>query len=299
MVDPSRRDFLKHSLWLGASAAVAAPLEGVLSPSSQKPGSKMRFGLVTYLWGRDWDLPTLISNCEKAKVLGVELRTTHKHGVEPHLSAQERKDVKKRFDDSPVTLVGLGSNESFDHPDPAHLRKAVEAVKAFVILSHDVGGSGVKVKPDSFHEGIPREKTIEQIGKSLNTVAAFAAGFGQQIRLEVHGSCSPLPVIQAIMDIASHPNAGVCWNSNPEDLEGEGLERNFNLVKVRFGHTAHIRELNVGTYPYPELMNLFTKMDYAGWILLEARTDPPDRVQALIEQRELWEKMVARAQAGL
>ena len=97
--------------------------------------------------------------------------------------------------------------------------------------------------------------------------------------------------------MAEHPNARVCWNSNTQDLKGEGLEHNFNLVKDRFGTTAHVREFNEGDYPYQELMNLFVAMDYAGWILLEARTKPADRVAAMIEQRELFEKMVAKAQA--
>lgn len=38
-------------------------------------------------------------------------------------------------------------------------------------------------------------------------------------------------------------------------------------------------------------------MDYAGWILLEARTKPADRIAALIEQRKVFEEMVAKAQA--
>jgi len=287
----SRRDILKLSICLGA----AGPLRTALA--SDKPGSKMKFGLVTYQWGKDWDLPTLIANCEKTGVLGVELRTTHAHGVEPSLNAQERKEVKKRFDDSPVTLLGPGSDERFDNPDPAVLDKAIAATKSFIKLSYDVGGSGVKVKPNSFHEGVPHEKTIEQIGRSLNIVGAFGADYGQQIRLEVHGQCSLLPIIKQIMDVADHPNVGVCWNCNSQDLEGEGLEYNFNLVKDRFGATAHVRELNIGSYPYQELMNLFVKMDYAGWILLEARTKPEDRVKALIEQREVFEKMIAKAQA--
>ena len=41
----------------------------------------MQLGLVTYQWGADWDLPTLLANCKKANVLGVELRTTHAHKV--------------------------------------------------------------------------------------------------------------------------------------------------------------------------------------------------------------------------
>jgi hypothetical protein len=41
-------------------------------------------------------------------------------------------------------------------------------------------------------------------------------------------------------------------------------------------------------------MNLFMKNDYHGWILLECRTDPADKVKALIEQREIFEKMTKK-----
>jgi sugar phosphate isomerase/epimerase len=261
------------------------------------PGSKMKLGLVTYLWGRDWALPTLIANCEKTKVLGVELRTQHRHGVESHLNAAQRREVKKQFDNSAVTLVGLGTNFAFHHVEQVRLRRDIEGAKEYIKLSHDVGGSGVKVKPNDLPRGVPREKTIEQIGKSLNELGRFGADYGQEIRLEVHGSCSPLPVIKGIMDVAEHPNVGVCWNCNSQDLQGEGLEYNFNLVKDRFSDIVHIREVNIGSYPYQELMNLFVAMDYDGWILLEARTNPKDRVKALLEQRLVWQEMVAKAQA--
>ncbi len=296
MTCSTRRDFLQQSIALGAAAMAAGPLGRSLAMAADKPGSKMKLGLVTYLWGQDWDLPALIANCEKSQVLGVETRTTHRHGVEPSLNAERRKEVKSRFDDSPVVFVGPGSNERFDDPDPQKLEAAIEATKAFVKLSHDCGGSGVKVKPNSFHKNVPREKTIEQIGKSLNTVGNFAGDLGQEIRLEVHGSCCELPTIKAIMDVADDPNVGVCWNSNSQDLAGKGLEYNFNLVQDRFGDTAHVRELNIGKYPYQELIGLFVKMDYDGWILLECRTRPKDRIAALNQQREVFQEMVAKAQ---
>ena len=71
------------------------------------------------------------------------------------------------------------------------------------------------------------------------------------------------------------------------------LKNNFNLVKDRFGDTVHVRELNIGDYPYQKLMSLFVQMNYDGYILLECRTDPEDKVKALIEQRKVWEKMIA------
>ena len=286
----SRRSFI------GSAAAASLLAVGAPSVFARQRESKLSFGLVTYLWGQDWDLPTLIENCEKTGTLGVELRTTHAHGVEPALNEQQRAEVRERFADSNVVLVGIGSNERFDSPDAAALRKAIEASKDFLRLSHDVGGTGVKVKPDRFYPDVPREKTIEQIGRALKELGEYGEGFGQQVRLEVHGQCAELPTIKAIMDVADHRNVAVCWNSNPTDLQGEGLEHNLKLVRDRFGATCHIHELNSDAYPHQQLIDLLVKSDYEGWLLLEASSMPPDRVVALAEQAKLFGAMVAKAE---
>lgn len=260
--------------------------------------SRMNLGLVTYQWGRDWDIPTLIKNCSETKILGVELRTEHAHGVGPSISASKRVEVKKMFADSPVEIVGMGTNQQYDFVEQEKLKKSIEETKEWIKLSKDVGGTGVKVKPNAFHEGVPHEKTIEQIGKALNEVGRFASDLGQKIRLEVHGNeTQELPNIKAIMDVADNKNVYVCWNSNPEDLMGKGLEYNFNLVKNRLGDTVHVREFNVGDYPYQDLVNLFVKNNYEGWILLECRTEPADRVAAMKEQFDLFNTMVKKAKS--
>jgi sugar phosphate isomerase/epimerase len=291
----SRRDFLRWSLGAGAALAGAASLPGPRAAAAEPPAAAMRFGLVTYQWGNDWDLPTLIANCRRTGLKGVELRTQHAHHVEPNLSRGERQEVKKRFADSPITLVGLGTNQDFHHPDPAKLRKSIELAKAFVKLGHDVGGSGVKVKPNDLPKGVPEDKTTEQIGNALNELGAFAADYGQQIRLEIHGGCSRIPVIRKIIAVATHPNVRLCWNSNQTDLEPPGLEANFNSLKNRFGATTHVRPLDTPKYPWADLIKLFVRMDYRGWILLEAGTKVDDRIKAIIAQRKLFEGMVAAA----
>jgi sugar phosphate isomerase/epimerase len=216
--------------------------------------------------------------------------------VEPSLSKEERRAVRKRFEDSPVELVGYGSNAEYHRNDREKLRQNIELTKSYIKLMHDCGGTGVKVKPNGFVQDVPHEQTMEQIGKALNEVAAFGADYGQKIRLEVHGrGTDELPNVKAIMDIATHPNVGVCWNCNDTDLKGDGLEYNFQLVKDRLADTVHVRELNVGNYPYPKLIELFARMDYTGWILLECRTNPSDRVAALAEQKMAFEELVKRA----
>lgn len=293
----TRKEFIRN---LSVMAGVTALPGTLLSACSSAPGSKMKLGLVTYNWAKDWDIPTLIKNCTETSILGVELRVEHAHGVNYNMSAAERTEVKKQFDDSALQIVGMGTNEEYHSSDPAEVKRRIENTRKWLELSKDVGGSGVKVKPNGFPEGVEKEKTIEQIGKSLNELGLMALDMGQVIRLEVHGrETQQLPNIKAIMDYVENDGTRVCWNCNDQDLDGQGLEYNFNLVKDRFGDTCHVREFNVGEYPYQQLMDLFVGIDFGGWILMENRTTPDDIVAGMHEQRKIWEEMISKAQSKL
>ncbi|MEK6238216.1 MAG: sugar phosphate isomerase/epimerase [Planctomycetales bacterium] len=250
----------------------------------------MRLGLVTYNWGKDWDLPTLIKNCEAAGFEGVELRTTHKHGVEISLNKQQRADVAKRFDDSPVELVVLGSTCEYHSPDAAVVKKRIEETKDFIELCHDVGASGVTVRPHGIPAGVPVEKTLAQIGKSLKEVAQHGEGFGVEIYLEIHGrGTAEIPRAKTIMDHADHPGAKVCWNCNPTDENGKGLEANFKLVEDRLG-TVHIHDL-ISKYPWRRLFHLLRQKKFEGWTLLEEGSPTADPARVMKYYRLLWETL--------
>ena len=251
----------------------------------------MKLGMVTYLWGAQWDLPTLIKNCEATGFEGVELRSTHKHGVEVTLSQQERHEVKKRFADTPVECVGLGSACEFHSADHGVVQQNIELAKKFVVLSHDVGSSGVKVRPNGFVKGIPHEKTIEQIGKSLHECGKFAAEYKQEIRVEVHGNGTKDPsVLKQIMDVADHPLVTVCWNSNPGETINGSIKQNFDLLKKRIGRVVHIHDLYDSRYPYRELFSLLRGMEFQGYCLSESpATSDPLRVMRYY--KAMWEEL--------
>lgn len=288
----SRRLFLQKSLAAGMGLAAMRHLSEI----SGEAKNGMKFGLVTYLWAQDWDLPTVISNCEKAGFRGVELRTQHAHKVETSLNSAQRAEVKKRFADSPVQCIGYGSNFEYHSPDPATLRKNIEDTKEYIKLCRDIGATGIKVKPNDLPAGIPKEKTIARIAASLNEVGRFARDFDQLVRVEVHGNLTQeIPNMKAIFDQITEHNVKICWNCNDQDLLPPGLEGNFNLLKKWFGDTVHIRELNEGNYPYQQLFDLFTGIKYGGWILLEARTEPADKIAAMKEQLTIFNKMISAA----
>ena len=246
-----RRGFLSTTIASSALAACCADILPVQAAATTTKAAGVQLGLVTYNWGRDWDLPTLIQNCEATGFAGVELRSTHRHGVEPDLTEHQRDEVAKRFADTKVHLVGLGTACEYHSPDPTKLMANIKETKDFIKLCHDVGGTGIKVRPNGLPKDVPVEKTLAQIGKALHDVADFGDGFGVQIRLEVHGrGTSHVPHIKTIMDIADHKNAVVCWNCNQQDLAGEGLASNYNLVADRIG-IVHIHDLRSDSYPWP------------------------------------------------
>jgi len=289
----NRRQFINTSLGAGAALAFLREFPEVAEAAAR---SGMKFGLVTYLWGQDWDLPTLISNCEKTGLLGIELRVDHAHKVEINLTPAQRAEVKKRFADSPVTCVGYGANYEYHNPDPAQVRKNIEGTKEYIKLCKDIGATGIKVKPNGIPKDVPWEKTIAQIAASLNECGKFAQDYGQLVRVEVHGNVSQeIPNMKAIFEQVTEKNVKMCWNCNDQDLLPPGLEPNFNSVKQYFGDTVHVRELNIGNYPYQQLFDLFTGIKYKGWILLEARTAPKDRVAAMKEQLEVFNQMIGNS----
>jgi sugar phosphate isomerase/epimerase len=292
----SRRKFIQRTL--GAGIALTA-FTTVLAGMARKRPKGLQLGLVTYQWAKDWDLPTIISNCEKSGVLGVELRTQHAHKVEINLTPAQRSEVKKRFADSPVTCVGYGSNYEFHSPDPAQLRENIEGSKEYVKLCKDIGATGLKVKPNTLPKEVAREKTIAQIARSLNEIGKFAQDYGQLIRVECHGAITQeIPNMKAIFDQVTEKNVKMCWNSNDVDLNPPGLEANFNSVKQWIGDTTHIRGINISDYPYGDLFRLLNGIKYNGWILIEATTPYTDPVAVLKEQLTLFNEMVANLKKG-
>jgi sugar phosphate isomerase/epimerase len=250
----------------------------------------MKLGAVTYNVLKDWDLEAIIKNLEASGFEGVELRTTHKHGVEPAISASERERVKQRFAASKVRLVSFGSTCEFHSPDEAVRRKNVEEGKRWVELAHDTGALGVKVRPNNLPEGVPHETTITRIGEALRELGEYGAGRGVEIWMEVHGrGTQNPPVSAAIMKAARHDSVGVTWNSNATDIVNGSIKPSFELLRPWI-KSVHINELANDQYPWRELFRLLREARYERYTLCEAQESrEPERF--LRWYRALWREL--------
>lgn len=249
----------------------------------------MQLGAVTYNVLKDMDVETIIRTLEAAGLAAVELRTEHKHAVEPTIGPEERRKVKARFAASKVRLLSFGTTCEFHSPDPAERRRQVEIGRRFVDLAHDTGAWGVKVRPNAFPKEVSRETTIANIGASLRELGEYARGRGIEIWLEVHGRETAEPAAcAAMMKAANHPAVALCWNSNPQDVIDGSVKKSFHLLRPWI-KSVHINELISG-YPYRELFRLLRETKYDRYTLAECpATDQPERF--LKYYRALWEEL--------
>lgn len=228
----------------------------------------MKLGIVTYQVAKDWDLDTMIEMCLKTGFEGVELRTTHAHGVELSLTADERAAVRGKFAGSGVTLWCLGSTCEYHSADSAVVRKNIEETKQWVLLARDTGCVGVKVRPNGFRDDVPQDVTLQQIGEALRECGEFAAESGIKIMLEVHGHGTWEPkYIRAIMDSCNHPSVGVTWNCNFGEVVEGSVRDNFALL-APWIWSAHIHDL-YEDYPYHEFIALLKTINFGGFCLIE------------------------------
>jgi hypothetical protein len=292
MREKSRRDFL----WTGlASAGSLALIDAKRAVSAfagklDNPafgGGGFKLGLVTYNLAKDWDIPTIIKNCEMTGFDAIELRTTHKHGVEPALGKEQRVEVKNRFAGTKVRLLSLGTVCEFHSPDPAVVRKNIDECKRFIELAQDIGAIGVKVRPNGIPKEVPEEKTIAQIGEALRECGDFAKGSQVEVWVEVHGRDSSQPARMAkMMQAASHQQVGVCWNSNPEDVTNGSVKQSFALLKPWL-RNAHINELWKPEYPWRELFGLMKAAGYNRYCLAEI-PETSDPIRLMRYYRGIW-----------
>jgi sugar phosphate isomerase/epimerase len=259
----NRRNFL--------GAAAVAVGAGALPGEAQSPALKGSFhlGSITYNLFQNADLETIIKTLEAVEFEAVELRTGHKHGVEPSIGAEERARVRRRFENSKVRLLSYGTTCRFQSPDAEERKKQVEIGKQFVDLAHDTGALGIKLQPMGLPRDVPQETAIAYFGASMRELGDYGASKKVEIWMEVHGTGTQNPpVAAALLRAAGHENVGACWNCNPTDVQNGSVKESFALL----GHwirNVHLHELSDSTYPFRELFGLLRQSGYNRYTLAE------------------------------
>jgi len=274
--------------FLASSTAFAAAAVSDVKPVAAAEG-RFQLGCVTYNLLQNMDLETCITTLEKAGFAAIELRTTHKHGVEPSIDAAARVKVRERFARSKVRLLSFGSTCEFESPDEAVRRQQIEIGKTFVDLAKDTGAIAVKVRPNGLPVGVPVDTTVKHIASGLHELGDYGQSKGIEIWMEVHGpKTQEFPLASEILHAADHKNVGACWNSNPTDVVDGSVKQAYAALGP-FIRNCHINDLISG-YPYKEFFALLRQSGYSRYTLAEvAESKEPDRF--MLYYKALWEQL--------
>jgi len=288
----TRRNFVRTTALTSTGALLAGcstqQKEDVADEWFEINKNPLKLGVMTYTLAEKWDVDTIINNLTETGYQSVELRTTHAHGVEVTLSASERAEVRKRFEDSALEEISLASAFQYHFADEKEVRKNIEGTKEYTKLAVDIGAKSIRVFPNALVEGVPEEQTLEQIGKALAEVGQFGYDNGVKIKVCVHGNgTARVPVIKKIIDYSESPHVYVNWNCNLSDTEGEGLEYNFNMLKDRI-ISLHIHELWDERYPYRKLFKLLADSGFKGYCNAEIDGNDEDPIRLMRYYRALF-----------
>ena len=275
------------------TAAAAAPfLRGQNKPAPPS-GLPFQLGCVTYNLLKDLSLDECIKVLESSGLAAIELRTGHKHGIEPSISAAERVRVRERFAKSKVRLLSYGTTCEFHSPDAAVRRTNVESGKAFVDLAVATGALAVKVRPNGLPTEVDYRTTIANISTALRELGEYGQQKGVEIWLEIHGPKTAVPRVSAdILEAVHHPNVGACWNSNPQDVVEGSVKQSFALLQP-FIRNLHINELASPEYPWRELFGLLRKSGYMRYMLAEVGASSPEPERFLKYYKALWTELAS------
>src|SRR3569833_1988084 len=205
----NRRSFFTSTKRASAAAAAGTLVteSTALAAERQKQQNSVTYNLL-----QNMDLETCSKTLEMAGFAASELRTGHKHGVEPGISQEERAKVRERFTQTKVKLLSYGSTCEFESPDEAVRRENIETAKKFVDLAKDTGAIAVKVRPNGLPKDVPLDTTVKNISTSLHEVGDYGQSKGIEIWMEVHGSkTQEFPLASRILHEADHKNVGACW----------------------------------------------------------------------------------------
>lgn len=243
----------------------------------------MKLSLLTYLLGKDMELPELLEVCRMARIEGIEFRAEldQKHGVELERTTAERAEIKDRCASAGVAVACLATGCKFEYPEADKRQEDIDRAKRYVDLAADTGAPRIRVFGNAFPEaGISKAEVVENVGMALRQIAEHAASRDVDVCLEMHGDFYWWEHSLNAVRIADHPRVGIVHNCDPREMKCGPILNFYEPVKSYIRH-VHMHDLENG-YPYPALMGMLKRDGYSGYFSLEAdASEEPRRLIAI------------------
>lgn len=240
----------------------------------------------------EWAIEKIVQFAREASYDGVEIRVDagHKHGISPKSSMDERRHVKRLFDDEGLEVSCIATSVQFGFPDPKKRQENIEAAKANIKLASDLGAGFVRIFAGG---GIPKltEEAAGYVAEAFTEVGNYAIEYGVCPMLEsghdiIKGAVEAAEVIRRV----ETPNFGVLWNHSDMD------QQSFELLKNHIRHFhIHDEVLDPENRNILHLAKLMKSVNFDGNISLEIIKGQNLPEELLIETAKRLKDYIAQA----
>ena len=254
----------------------------------------MKYSFMTFSCP-EWDLETIIRRAVALGYHGLEPRAEaeHKHGIELALSAAQRAQVRRKFQDAGFAVGCVATSVRFSSGDPSERAKMREQAKAYVDLAADLGSKRIRVFGGPVPEGVQKEACKAYVGESLAQVGPYAAERGVWVCLETHDHFSRAADVGDTLRMANGPGLAAAWDWQHPYTQRETIEESFGYLEHRVQHThvhdvvrtpdggTKIVHMGEGELPLVLIVRLLKGDNYDGYLSMECWTDLGEPDEAL------------------
>jgi sugar phosphate isomerase/epimerase len=242
----------------------------------------MKLALHAWQMGRDRDLDTMIRICADGGMAALEVMESDsfKSSIPLSASADERSEIRRKFQDAGVSIAALSINCRYDWRDKATVGANIEETKRYVQLAVDLGATRLRCLGDQLHEkeGEPKETTIARVAEALREVCEFADPLNTDCPIEMHGDFAPWENSLAVVEQVDHPRCYLVHNGQPQNTPPDRWDEVWRRIRPYLKH-IHAHDVLSDRFPCKKFFLALRDSGYKGFICFElAPSNDPVRV---------------------
>jgi sugar phosphate isomerase/epimerase len=194
----------------------------------------------------DWSLDEVVAGMKRHGYQGLEPRVEWGHacGIEKILTATERAQVRRRFDDEGLAICCIASGARLATPDVAQRAEHVQDLRRYIELAADLGCGLIRTFGGPRDAGEPWAMVVDYTAEGYREVVADAESAGVTVLMETHDDwCCSAPV-RAVVETVQHPHVQVLWDFMHTHRMMETPAESFRAL----GHLTRHVHAHDGTY---------------------------------------------------
>ena len=191
-----------------------------------------------------WNAQELVDGAVRLGYEGVDIRVEwdHNHGLELGSSQDTRREARQYAAAQGILFSCVALSTRLARATGEERRDAVEEIKRYAELAHDIGSPFLRV----FGGNLPQGHTMEQLrpytAEALGKAAEACAQWGVTPCIEVHDQHNNPNDVVWILENAGHGNAGTVWHVAHHVRLGVSVDDGYAKLRPWVRH-LHVQEL--------------------------------------------------------